>query len=135
MAEDLLKRTTDEIRKRLKELEPQVAEHERLQGALAALDQPRREKASPHRSRGTGTRGRRRRTTSGRVGRGERRQQLLRVVQAEPGIRPSAAAHQMGVNPSQLHALSRRLEEGGEVERRDGGLHLASPSKAVGSSE
>jgi len=41
----------------------------------------------------------------------------------------------MGINPSQLHALSRRLEEGGEVERRDGGLHLASPSKAVGSSE
>ena len=125
MAQDLLKRTTDELRKRLKELEPQVQEYEHLQSALAALDQPRREKSSPRRSRGTGAGGRRR-TTSSRAGRGERRQQLLRVVQAEPRIRPSEAARQMGINPSQLHALSRRLEEGGEVERRDGGLHLAS---------
>jgi hypothetical protein len=31
MAQDLLKRTTDEIRKRLKDLAPQVEEHERLQ--------------------------------------------------------------------------------------------------------
>ena len=124
MAQDLLKRTTDELRKRLKELEPQVQEHKRLQKAVAALD-PRREKSSPRPSRGTGGRGGRR-TTSGRAGRGERRKQLLGVVQSEPGIRPSDAARQMGINPSQLHALSRRLEEGGELERRDGGLHLAS---------
>jgi hypothetical protein len=128
MAQDLLTRTTDEIRKRLKELAPQVQEHERLQKALTALDQSSREKSSAPRSRGTGGRGRRR-TSSGRAGRGERREQLLRLVQAEPGIRPSAAARQMGINPSQLHALSRRLEEGGELERRDGGIHLAS-SKA-----
>jgi len=125
MAQDVLQRTTDQLRKRLKELEPKVAEHERLQRALAALDQPSGEKSSPRRSSGNGARGRRRKSST-RAGRGKRRQQLLRVVQAEPGIRPSAAAHQMGVNPSQLHALSRRLEEGGELERRDGGLHLAS---------
>jgi hypothetical protein len=126
MAQDLLERTTDELRKRLKELEPQVAEYERLQTALAALDQPSGEKSTPSRRRGGGGRGRRR-TSASRAGRGERRQQLLRVVQAEPGIRPSKAARQMGINPSQLHALSRRLEEGGELERRDGGLHLGSP--------
>jgi hypothetical protein len=125
MAEDLLKRTTEELRKRMKELEPQVQEHKRLQNALAALDEPSGEKSSPRRPRGGSGRGRRR-TTSSRAGRGERRQQLLRVVQAEPGIRPSKAAHQMGINPSQLHALSRRLEEGGELQRRDGGLHLPS---------
>jgi hypothetical protein len=125
MAQDLLKRTTDELRKRLNELAPQVQEHERIQKALAVLDKPTGRKSSPRRSRGTGASGRRR-TTSGRAGRGERRQQLLRVVQTEPGIRPSEAARQMGINPSQLHALSRRLEEAGELERRDGGLHLAS---------
>jgi transposase-like protein len=43
-----------------------------------------------------------------------------------PSLETSEAARQMGINPSQLHSLSRRLEEGGELERRDGGLHLAS---------
>jgi len=124
MAQDLLKRTTDEIRKRLKDLAPQVQEHERLQKALAALDKPTGRKSSPPQPRGGASRARR--SSSSRAGRGERRQQLLRVVQAEPGIRPSEAARQMGINPSQLHSLSRRLEEGGELERRDGGLHLAS---------
>ena len=125
MAQDVLKRTTDELRKRLKELAPEVAEHERLRKALAALDKPTGRKTSRGRPSGNGARGRRR-TTSGRAGRGERREQLLRVVQAKPGIRPSEAAREMGINPSQLHALSRRLEEGGELERRDGGLHPAS---------
>ena len=124
MADDLLKRTTDEIRARVKELEPQVREHERLRAALQSLE------GSGERSRGrprsSGRPSTRRRTTSGRAGRGERRDQLLRVVQAEPGVRPSKAAHQMGINPSQLHSLSRRLEEAGELERRDGGLYLAS---------
>ena len=121
MAQDLLKRTRDEIRQRLKDLAPQVQEHERLQEALAALDKPTGRKSFPRKSRGGASH-----TSSSRAGRGERRQQLLRVVQAEPGIRPSEAARQMGINPSQLHSLSRRLEEGGELERRDGGLHLAS---------
>ena len=125
MAQDVLKRTTDELRKRLKELAPQVQEHERLQKALAALDKPTARKSSPGRSRASGAR-QGRPTTSSRAGRGERRQQLLRVVQAKPGIRPSEAAREMGIQPSQLHALSRRLEESNELERRDGGLHLAS---------
>src|SRR3712207_7069307 len=52
----------------LKELAPQVQEHERLQKALAALDQSSREKSSPPRPKGAGGRGRRR-TPSGRAGR------------------------------------------------------------------
>jgi len=37
-SDDLLNRTTQEIRDRLKELEPLVREHERLQAALKALE-------------------------------------------------------------------------------------------------
>jgi hypothetical protein len=131
MAEqDVLKRTTGDIRARLKELEPLVREHERLQAALSALEGSGGQKSQPRRGRG-GTGPRRRQTSSGRASRGERRQQLLRVVQAEPGVRPSKAAHQMGINPAQLHSLSRRLEEAGELQRRDGGLYLAPPDAAV----
>ena len=127
MAEqDVLARTTEEIRSRLKELEPLVQEQERLRQALSALEgSAQKQPAAPRRGR-SGGQGRARKRSSGRAGRGERRQQLLRVVQAEPGVRPSKAAHQMGINPAQLHSLSRRLEEAGEVERKDGGLYLGS---------
>ena len=130
MADDILKRTLDEIRSRLKELEPEVREHERLQGALRALESSGEKAASSSREGSRGTRVRRR-TSSGRAGRGERRQQLLRILQAEPGRRPSEAAHLMGVNPSQLHSLTRRLEEVGEVERKDGRLYLSSVSEGA----
>jgi hypothetical protein len=130
MADDVLTRTTDEIRSRIKELEPLVREHERLQEALSALEGSSRDSSVHARRRGGG--GRPRKRSSGRAGRGERRQQLLRVVQAEPGVRPSKAAQQMGIAPAQLHSLSRRLEEAGELERRDGGLHLASGSTEGG---
>ena len=129
MAEqDLLSRTTREIRDRLSELEPLVREHERLQAALAALEssggesETRRGRSAG--GRGAGGRGRQR-TTSRRAGRGERRQQLLDVVRAEPGLRPSEAARRMGINPAQLHALVKRTEEEGAVERRDGALYPA----------
>ena len=122
MAEQsLLDRTTQEIRARLKELEPLVQEHERLQRALEALESSSGE-AKPRRGRAGAGRGRGR-TTSRRAGRGERRQQLLEVLTAEAGLRPSEAAKRMGINPAQLHALSRRLEEAGELERRDGALY------------
>jgi predicted transcriptional regulator of viral defense system len=43
-------------------------------------------------------------------------------------MRPSEAAREIGVQPAQLHSLARRLEEQGEVERREGALYLASGS-------
>jgi len=98
-----------------------VREHERLEAALTALEStgekrlPRRGRAGRGRGRGP--------TTARRAGRGERRQQLLDVLTAEPGLRPSEAAKRMGINPAQLHALARRLEEAGELERHDGVLY------------
>ena len=126
MAEqDLVHRTTEEIRARLKELEPLVREHKRLQAALTALEASGGEKRLPRRGRAGRGRGKGA-TTSRRAGRGERRQQLLEVLQAEPGLRPSEAAKRMGINPAQLHALVKRTEEEGAVERRDGALYPAS---------
>jgi len=123
--QDLLQRARAEIRTRIKELEPLVNEYERLQSALKALgasDRP----ASTRRQRGAG--GRRRRTPARRAARGERREQLLELLRADPGLRPAQAAHRMSIHPSQLHLLAKRLEEEGSVQRQEGRLYLSGRS-------
>ena len=57
--------------------------------------------------------GRRRAPGAARSVRGERRTQLLELLQAEPGLRPSEAAQRMAVNPAQVHSIARRREEDG----------------------
>ena len=124
---DLVARTRDEIRARLAELEPLVAERDRLQRALEALEAiaPERRARRAGARRGTG-RGRE------RAGRGERRRELLALVEANPGITPSNAAELIGVSSAQVHSLARRLEQGGELERRDGGLFTRTDGAAAG---
>ncbi len=120
MAEqDLLERAKREIRERLEELYPLVEERDRLRAVLEALEGGEGEKPASRRA----ARQRGRPTTSRRAGRGERRTQLLEVLRSEPGLRPSEAARRMGVNPSQVHSLVRRLEGRGALERRDGALY------------
>lgn len=120
MAEqDLLERAKREIRTRLEELYPLVEERDRLRAAFEALEAGEGQKRASRRS----SRQRGRPTTSRRAGRGERPTQLLELLQAEPGLRPSEAAQRMAVNPSQVHSLVRRLEEHGALERRDGALY------------
>jgi transcriptional regulator with GAF, ATPase, and Fis domain len=116
--QDVLERTKRDIRARLDEIEPLVAERDRLRAALEALEAGESPKGAARRA----STQRRRPTTSRRAGRGERRTQLLELLQTEPGLRPSDAARQMGIKPAQLHSLARRLEENGELERREGAL-------------
>ena len=124
MAEqDLLERAKREIRERLEELYPLIEERDRLRAVLEALEGGEGQK----RASGRAARQRGRPTTSRRAGRGERRTQLLELLRAEPGLRPSEAAKRMAVNPSQVHSLVRRLEEQGALERRDGALYPSGP--------
>jgi hypothetical protein len=69
MADDLLKRTTQEIRDRLKQLEPLVREHERLRRALSALTGS---DETPKRQQSQGQPQRARKKQTKRAGRGER---------------------------------------------------------------
>ena len=128
MADDLLKRTTQEIQGRLKQLEPLVREHERLRRALSALTGGEETPKPTPKRRGSGrSQGQRaQRKQTKRAGRGERREQVLRVVGEEPGLTPSEAARRVGIQQSQLHSLVKRLEEEGAIERRDGALYPAS---------
>jgi hypothetical protein len=124
--QELLDRTRQELRERLKELEPVVREHERIRSALAALES----QGLPARGRERQRSQRARRKQAKRAGPGERREQVLRVVGEEPGLRPSEAARRVGIQPSQLHALVKRLEDEGAIERRDGNLYPASVGAA-----
>jgi hypothetical protein len=42
---------------------------------------------------------------SKRAPRGQRREELLAAIKAEPGARPSALAKSIGIKPTQVHAL------------------------------
>ena len=124
MAEqDLLERAKREIRERLEELYPLIEERDRLRAVLEALEGGEGQKRASRRA----DRQRGRPTTSRRAGRGERRTQLLELLRAEPGLRPSEAAKRMAVNPSQVHSLVRRLAEQGALERRDGARYPSGP--------
>ena len=120
MAEqDLVERTRKELRQRLKELDPLVEERDRIRAGLEALESSNGQGARLK----TGGGARRRRGSSGRAGRGQRRDQLLKTLRDEPGLRPSDAARRLGMQPSQLHSLAKKLEGEGAVEKREGALY------------
>ena len=121
---DTVERATKQIRERLRELEPLVEEQRRLQRALEALEQVGGRSTRGRTSTPKISPRRRRRTSSGRARRGERREQLLEAIRANPGSKPADLARTMGVAPSQAHSLLGRLQESGEVERREGGLFV-----------
>lgn len=122
---DVIEKTKREIRDRLDEIRPLIAEKDRLEGALAALEAGEGQKRGRGRGSGASETARRKQRTK-RAGRGQRREQLLEVVRSEPGLRPSEAARRMEINPAQLHTLARKAEEDGLLERREGGLYAVS---------
>ena len=134
MAEqDLLNRTTQELRQRLRELEPLLEEQRRLQRALEALEgigaPEAGQRGRPRKDRRAGTR----RAYSGRARRGERQGQLLAAIRRSPGSRPADLARTIGAAPSQTHVLLRRLQESEQVERREGGFFVRGGASRSGS--
>jgi len=130
-ADDLIARAQEEIGTRLAELEPLVAEKDRLERALEALEGLAGARTAPagrgrpaatggpRRPRGRSTGGR---ASGGRTLRGPRQRGLLALVEDTPGLTVSAAARTMGISSSQASNLARRLEEEGEIRRTDQGL-------------
>lgn len=113
---DFLEEKRREIKVRLEELAPAVAEHERLQRALDALDGLDRPgtTARPPRAPGGGTR------RAGRPrGSGERSRQALELIRKEPGLGATEIARQIGVHPNYAYRILPGLEEQGLVEKRD----------------
>ena len=130
-SDDLIARAQEEIRARLGEIEPLVAENDRLERALEALEGlaasrtapagrgRRAPTGGPRRPRGRSTGGR---ASGGRTLRGARQREFLALVRDTPGLTASAAAHTMGISSKHASNLARRLEDKGEIRRTDQGL-------------
>ena len=136
---DTVEQATQQIRERLRELEPLVEEQRRLQRALEALEGVEGSATSQAwgRQRGSDSgqsRTRTKRTPSGRARRGERQQQLLDAITRNPGSRPADLARTIGAAPSQTHVLLRRLQESEQIERREGAVYLREGSTQGSSS-
>jgi transcriptional regulator with GAF, ATPase, and Fis domain len=139
------------VAKRLKELEPMVAEYRELASVAqrlgidgAAKDNPesatastrsarrtRRTAAKPARrsnkeaSGATGARSRAQRRAPG-----QREQQLLELVRARPGITVAEAGKTLGVDPTGLYRVVHRLEQRGDVKKNGRALEPAGSSTA-----
>jgi predicted Rossmann fold nucleotide-binding protein DprA/Smf involved in DNA uptake len=129
LAKDAIDRVKQNIRERLEEIE---SERDQLMRALEALTSggaPARRRGRPPGS-GKGA-GRKRGGTSGRrAPRGQRRQQVLDVLNGKE-LGPSAIAREIGVNPTQISGLLRQLAAEGQVARSDSGKwKLTAPTQS-----
>ena len=111
-------RVKQDIQKRLTELE---AERDQLLKALDALtggSSPVRRRGRPPRSGSASGNGRRR--SGRRAPRGQRREQVLAVLEGKE-LGPSAIAREVGVNPTQISGILRQLAAEGRVARTANG--------------
>ena len=120
---DLIEATRVAIEERLDELRPLVAEVERLERALAAL-QAADGQAEPDQP-ATRRRGRRRGRPPGRRSAGTRTDQFLALVRDRPGITVAEAAKATGAAPTSLYRIAATLKREGTV-RREGRGFVAS---------
>jgi Winged helix-turn-helix DNA-binding len=132
---DELREAEQRVAQRLKELEPAVAEYRQLQEVAERLGIDTAASTPPAGAQGAAPRRRsRRRSTSGsgtsaasakptrrrsRNGAtpGQRQQQLLDLVRNKPGITVRDAATELGVDPTGLYRVVRRLEGSGDVRK------------------
>jgi hypothetical protein len=136
---DFLKTKREEIAKRLRELEPLVAEYRQLEAAAAALAGLPGAARAPRPARAAATSakpGRTKRTTrarkpasGGRRGRprgsGTRALQTLELVKSKPGITIPEIAGAMGIKQNYLYRVLPALEKDGKVRKHDRGWHAA----------
>ena len=113
---------TQDVRKqvegRLKELEPLVAEYERLQQVVELLGDEPRTSAKPARGRPTPRRALSGGATSRRA-QGQRSDDALKLIREQPGITVAATAESLGIGTTYLYRLLPRLEREGKI-RKEG---------------
>jgi uncharacterized membrane protein len=102
--------------KRIKELEPLVAEYEQLQQVVELLAgepaaKPARERATPRRAIARGATSRR--------AQGQRSDDALKLIREQPGITVADTAAALGIGTTYLYRLLPRLEREGKI-RKEG---------------
>jgi DNA primase len=131
---DDLRKAEQRVAQRLKELEPAVAEYQELQEVAKRLGidaaastpptaaqsgarrRPRRRSTSGSGAAAASAKPARRRSRNGATP-GQRQQQLADLVRSKPGITVRDAATELGVDPTGLYRVVRRLENSGDVRK------------------
>ena len=119
---DDLKGLEDRVARRMTELRPLVDEYHELEqvaqrlgvappSATDTAPRPRRSARRARRSAPANADGRRARTNG-------RRDQLLEMVKARPGITVREIGTELGVDPTSLYRIVHRLEQDGALEKR-----------------
>jgi DNA-binding NtrC family response regulator len=144
---DDLRAAESRVAKRLKELEPMVAEYRELEAVANRLgidvaapkaEAPARSRRARRRTRKAATKpaanakaAKAKPATARRANArpGERGEQLLELVRARPGITVREAARDMGVDPTSLYRIVRRLDERGDVRKNGRSLEPVGSDK------
>jgi transposase-like protein len=115
------------IEDRLGEIEKEAAS---LRAALTSLERTtgrppaRRSRTSPPSK-----------TSRRRATRGQRQEEFLAALNANPGAPMSHIAREIGVRPQQLYPIAHRLTDAGRIFKRRGGGYALSASGALGEPE
>jgi predicted Rossmann fold nucleotide-binding protein DprA/Smf involved in DNA uptake len=115
---DTIEQVRSQLQDRLRELDDERAQVEKALAALGGRRGPGRPRGSRNRPAG----GRRRR---GRRG-GTRRDQAVKMVEAEPGISAGQIAKNMDIAPNYMYRVMGELEKEGRVRKEGRGYHPAS---------
>lgn len=126
---DMLDQIKKDLDQRIKELRPAVEELEKLERARVQLERAAGgESSGGPRYRASSGNGRRRgRRGRPRKGQPTRAEQLLRLVQRNPdGVKVAEAAKELGLDkPNSLYSVTRKLEQQGQLKKKDGRLVAA----------
>jgi ribosomal protein S25 len=127
------------VQDRMREIRPMLAEYQQLENVAKRLGlnvdeesaqrQPARRRRSTSRAQRPSTAGRSRPRAGTRAAAGSRRDQLLSLVQQQPGITVREAGQKLGVDGTSLYRVVRRLEEEGTVKKE--GTHLQPSAPAA----
>jgi CRP-like cAMP-binding protein len=130
---DFLQEKQREIKARLDELKPLVAEYERLKDAHDALEGVGRSSSGGSSARsGAAAKPRARRASSGGDGSGQRgrprgsgprSKQALELVRSKPGITIPEIAESMGIAQNYLYRVMPELQKDGMVRKEGRGWH------------
>jgi hypothetical protein len=118
------------ISSRLSELDAEAKKLERALGSLGEASGPPR-RLSPRPSKSIAAPSKPKRTLAPkskrtkRAARGQRRDQLLAAIKAEPGARPAELARSIGIRPTQAHALIAEAHAERLVLKRGNGYFLS----------
>jgi CRP-like cAMP-binding protein len=131
---DFLDEKLREIQARLKELKPQVEEYEKLvraEQALAGVGTTSTAKSGSARTRRAAARPKKQAagaSSNGRRGRpkgsGQRAQQAIDLIAAQPGITIPEMAEAMGIKQNYLYRVVPDLQEQGLVTKSGRGWHI-----------